>query len=77
MIIILLSQNTKLHFDAILLFWCSFWQLYKHIYAIQMAWSHMSFMSNTSLAAKGALTHRLQRRTASKTQNGHRGPQNG
>ena len=26
---------------------------------------------NTSLAAAGALTHRLQRRTACKTQNGH------
>ena len=28
---------------------------------------------NTSLAAKGALAHRLQRRTACKTQNGHQG----
>ena len=29
--------------------------------------------SNTSLAAKGALAHRLQRRTACKIQNGHQG----
>ena len=28
---------------------------------------------NTSLAAKGALAHRLQRRTACKTQNGRQG----
>merc|ERR1712215_253428 len=28
---------------------------------------------NTSLAAPGALAHRLQRRTACKTQNGHQG----
>ena len=35
-------------------------------------------MWNTSLAAKGALAHRLQHRTAAcKIQNGRRGPQNG
>ena len=33
--------------------------------------------TNTSLAAKGALANRLQCRTASKIQNGRRGPQNG
>ena len=32
---------------------------------------------NTSLAANGALAHRIQRRTACKIQNGRRGPQNG
>ena len=32
---------------------------------------------NTSLAAKGALANRLQRRTACKIQNGRQGPQNG
>ena len=31
------------------------------------------FLNNTSLAAKGALTHRLQRRTACKMQNGRKG----
>ena len=32
-----------------------------------------SFTSNTSLAAKGALAHRLQRHTACKIQNGRQG----
>ena len=32
---------------------------------------------NTSVAAPGALAHRLQRRTACKIQNGRQGPQNG
>ena len=31
------------------------------------------FLTNTSVAAPGALAHRMQRRTACKTQNGHQG----
>ena len=34
-------------------------------------------IKNTSLAAKGALANRLQRRTACKIQNSRQGPQNG
>ena len=35
--------------------------------------AHAGFKDNTSLAAKGALAQRLQRRTACKTQHGHQG----
>ena len=38
-------------------------------------WAQHMF-ENTSLAAEGALAHRLQRRTACKIQNGRQGAQN-
>ena len=36
----------------------------------------LKLKQNTSLAAPGALAHRLQRRTACNIQNGHQGAQN-
>ena len=41
----------------------------KHIYLVHLN-VQMNILVNTSLAAKGALAHRLQRRTACKIQNG-------
>ena len=47
--------------------------LLKTFSKVKVSCSTISFELNTSLAAKGALAHRLQRRTACKTQNGRQG----
>ena len=47
-----------------------------NVHGIIYEWAfHCNTMQNTSLAAKGALAYRLQRRTACKIKNGHQGTQ--
>ena len=52
--------------------------IYDNLYYMTMIWQFISYddnMTNTSLAAKGALAHRLQRCTACKIQYGRQGAQ--
>ena len=65
------KEYQKILTNTELLYWYKFQKI--PIYIPEIFWYQLN--TNTSLAAKGALANRLQRRTACKIQNGHQGAQ--
>ena len=72
------ATNAILHLDTALHI-KNISTLYRETHAVTHCSTRLKgdTLVNTSLAAPGALAHRLQRRTAYKIQNGLQGPQNG